>query len=186
MNFSYQLVDPHLAHLDDATGDALVVYFFEDERPLKGLAGLIDWRLNGKLTSFLLEKRMDGHFRECTLYPVRSRLNFKMLLLIGLGEKRTFNGGKFQIITSFTLDTLRKIGVTHFALSIPPRPHLKISIRQVMEIWLTECRLRILGLQPGDLSVSFYLESEQHPDATDFIEDYIRQYVHKPKTRFQV
>lgn len=177
MKFEYRMVPLHLAYLDEAQSDTLVLYFFEDERPLKGLAGLVDWRLNGKLTSFLLDSRVTGAFRECTLYPVPGRLPIAKLLLIGLGDRRSFNGGKFQIIASFTMDTLRKLGVGDFALSFPRKPYLKLSLRQVLEIWMTECRLRMLTSHKSRVTTTFVLDRDDHATAQAFIQEYLREFV---------
>ena len=183
MKFEYRLVPLHLAHLDEAQSDTLVLYFFEDERPLKDLAGLVDWRLNGKLTSFLLDNRVTGAFRECTLYPVPARLPIAKLLLIGLGDRRGFNGGKFQIVTSFTMDTLRKLGVADFALAFPRKPYLKISVRQVLEIWMTECRLRLLTSHQSQISTTFVIEKDDHNTAQAYIQEYLREYVASTRER---
>ena len=49
--------------------DVLVTGFFQDERPLKGSSGWIDWRLNGMISHFLIEKRLTGDWKETTLIP---------------------------------------------------------------------------------------------------------------------
>ena len=44
--------------------DVLVTGFFKDERPLKGSSGWIDWRFNGMLSQFLMEKKLTGDWKE--------------------------------------------------------------------------------------------------------------------------
>src|SRR5689334_19641729 len=76
--------------LDQLAPEALVLPFFADERPLRGAAGLCDWRLCGRL-SRLLGGRVDGRFAETTLYPPGPRLPFARLLLFGLGPQARFD-----------------------------------------------------------------------------------------------
>src|SRR5262249_48703813 len=75
---------------DRAAPEALVLPFFADERPLRGAAGLCDWRLCGRL-SRLLRSRLKGEFGETTLYPPGVRLPFQRLLLFGLGPQERFD-----------------------------------------------------------------------------------------------
>ena len=66
--------------------DVLVTGFFKDERPLKGSSGWIDWRLNGMLSRFLMEKKLTGDWKETTLIPSQGRVMPRMILLLGLGK----------------------------------------------------------------------------------------------------
>jgi hypothetical protein len=70
--------------------DALVLPFFSDERPLRGAAGLVDWRLGGRLSRMLQSGRVRGERGEATLYPPPGsprRVPFPRLLLFGLGPQ---------------------------------------------------------------------------------------------------
>src|SRR5438874_9265009 len=60
-----------LAKWDQLEGapEALVLPFFSDERPLRGAAGLCDWRLCGRLSRLLASGRVQGQWGETTLYP---------------------------------------------------------------------------------------------------------------------
>ena len=47
--------------LDGLTGvDSLCVFVSEDERPLEGVAGYLDWRLCGQLSRVLIQKFFTG------------------------------------------------------------------------------------------------------------------------------
>src|SRR5262249_13165727 len=74
--------------------EALVLPFFSDERPLRGAAGLCDWRLCGRLSRMLGAKRLSGAWGETTLYPPRvfgvQRLPFPRLVMFGLGPSERF------------------------------------------------------------------------------------------------
>jgi hypothetical protein len=57
-------------------GDALVVPLWTDVRPLRGAAGLLDWRLNGRLSQLLREGRVEGATGEKLLF-VTSRVPWR-------------------------------------------------------------------------------------------------------------
>src|SRR4051812_50168900 len=80
--------------------EALVLPFFSDERPLRGAAGLCDWRLCGRLSRLLLGGRGRGNWGETTLYPPvvagGPRLPFSRLGVFGPGPPGRFGeaGGR--------------------------------------------------------------------------------------------
>src|SRR5436190_1879228 len=49
--------------------DLAVLPFFEDERPLQGLAGLVDWRIGGGLSALLRAGFCTGATGEAVLLP---------------------------------------------------------------------------------------------------------------------
>jgi hypothetical protein len=76
----------------DADGDLLVVTAFADEQPLKGLAGLIDWRLRGKLSRQIQAGFVNAAWKQRLLCPTSGLLPHERVLLLGLGastEHRT-------------------------------------------------------------------------------------------------
>ena len=62
-----------------------VVTSFADSRPLKGNAALLDWRLNGRLSRILLNRRFSGDFKEALLLPSEGRIRSREILFLGLG-----------------------------------------------------------------------------------------------------
>ncbi len=57
---------------------------FEDEKPPRGIGGLIDWRLNGMLSREIKNGRIGGGFREKVVIPFPERIGSEILLLFGL------------------------------------------------------------------------------------------------------
>ena len=72
-----------LARWDEAPHDALLLPIFSDERPLRGAAGLADWRLCGRLTRLLKRSRLSGARGETLLLPPGRRLTFARIMLFG-------------------------------------------------------------------------------------------------------
>lgn len=87
MSRSVEVVEATLRCLDDLRADVLVLPIFSDERPLTGLAGLVDWRLRGALSQWLVSGFATGAERERVLYPSRGRVTFPVVLVVGLGPR---------------------------------------------------------------------------------------------------
>ena len=91
--------------------------FFADERPLRGAAGLCDWRLCGKLSQVLQRGRVTGALGEVTLVPGRPRLPFDKLLLVGCGPGGDFGGAGSAL--SHLTDVLNRIKMNMVTESAP-------------------------------------------------------------------
>jgi hypothetical protein len=84
---------------DALSHDTLILGFFSDERPPKGYCGLVDWRLNGMISTAIARGRISGDFLEKLLYAFPKRVRVERLLLFGLGPiaeltfDRLYNGG---------------------------------------------------------------------------------------------
>ena len=92
--------------------DAAVVGFFQDVRPLKGSSGWIDWRLNGRVSRFLIEHRLNGDWKETTLIPSQGRVAPRIILLVGLGKLNDYSYLRLRELSPYVLDTLKKLRVS--------------------------------------------------------------------------
>ncbi len=75
------------APLDEVPGKMALATFFEDVRPLQGTMGLIDWRLNGRISELILRGKISGVFSESVIMPSQGRLAADEILLFGLGRR---------------------------------------------------------------------------------------------------
>lgn len=128
--------------------------FFEDERPLRGAAGLCDWRLGGRLSRLLGARigpqrddrgegvRVRGQFGEKLLLPTGTRLPFGRLILFGLGSSKAFDEARAKIAARELLGSLRALvppgSEQHFAMVPPGRSTGALSARQALEVLLAE------------------------------------------------
>lgn len=67
--------------------DLGVLAFFADERPLRGLAALVDWRTAGALSKMLRGGFCTGRAHELVLLPGRPDLPIERIVLLGLGPR---------------------------------------------------------------------------------------------------
>lgn len=84
---------------DALNRDTLILGFFSDERPPRGYCGLVDWRLNGMISTEIARGRVSGDFLEKLLYAFPKRIRISRILLFGLGAlseltyDRLYNAG---------------------------------------------------------------------------------------------
>lgn len=71
--------------------DVCVVPWFSDERPFQGLLGLLDWRCDGALSALAREGFARGLEGESVLLPVGPELPAERLVLLGCGERASFD-----------------------------------------------------------------------------------------------
>jgi hypothetical protein len=74
-----------------ADADAACVFVCEDDRPLHGLGGLVDWRLCGMLSRVLKEGRFVGAIGDTLLVPGAGRVKSARIFCIGVGPRSDLN-----------------------------------------------------------------------------------------------
>jgi hypothetical protein len=116
--------------------DVLVTGFFKDERPLRGSSGWIDWRLNGKLSRFLMEKKLTGDWKEMTLIPSQGRVMPRMILLVGLGEVKEYSYLRLRQLPPHLLETFKKLGALNVCLSLPYEESYNVDCGKLAEVLL--------------------------------------------------
>jgi hypothetical protein len=114
--------------------DVLVTGFFQDERPLRGSGGWMDWRLNGMLSRFLIEKRLTGDWQETTLIPSQRRVLPRMILLLGLGRVREYSYLRLRELSPFLLETLKKLNTSNVCLSLPYEESYNVDCGKLAEV----------------------------------------------------
>jgi hypothetical protein len=133
-------LNPELSRWDglgEARPELLVAPFFADERPLRGAAGLADWRLCGRLSRLLAAGRVGGAFGEATLLPGQ-KLAFPRVVLFGLGPSDGFDEPRFRAASRAIRELARGLGSTRYALPLPGRSTGRIMARRAVELWLEE------------------------------------------------
>jgi hypothetical protein len=104
---------------DRVDAPALVLGVFADERPLRGAAGLVDWRMSGYLSRLLLARRLSGEANETTLVATQGRVRSGAILLVGLGVRSLYGFERIADVTSAVTRMLQKLRVDEFAIEVP-------------------------------------------------------------------
>jgi hypothetical protein len=119
---SVSLLPVELARWDQAPpGDALCVPVWTDVRPLRGAAGLLDWRMCGRLSRMLAAGKVTGVEGEQTLFPTAHRLPWRLVLALGAGPRRDFSERRFQDCVRRAFAAGKGLGARRLALALPGR-----------------------------------------------------------------
>jgi hypothetical protein len=129
-----------LSRWDETSRDCLALPVFKDDRPLRGAAGLADWRLCGKLSRLLKASRASAEAGETMLLPPGRRLRFRRLLWFGLGDAKSYSDERFRKDLAWILDVVTRAAVNDWALQMPGRASGLIGARRAIEILLEEPR----------------------------------------------
>lgn len=123
-----------LARWDETKRDCLVLPVFKDDRPLRGAAGLADWRMCGKLSRIVKANKASADAGETLMLPPGRRLKFSRILWFGLGDSKGYSDDRFRKDVRWILDVVGKAGVTDWALQMPGRASGLIGARRAIEI----------------------------------------------------
>ena len=135
---SVHLLGAELARWDEVEGGALLLTFFEDERPLRGATGLADWRLCGRLSRLIKRGKVTGTRGETLLFPPGKRLPFSHLFLFGLGDTRSFNEDVYREQVRWIHGVAVRAKIGTYAIQPPGRATGLIGARRALELWLEE------------------------------------------------
>lgn len=125
-----------LRPLDEIGAEVIACGVYRDARPLAGLAGLLDWRLAGRLSRLAKRGFLVGEVGELLAMPVRPRLPFDKLLVAGLGPRSSFGDATFRTVLDRTMNALAGLHVKKAVVELPGRGDDAISAERAAEIVL--------------------------------------------------
>ncbi len=128
-----RFVAPELPNLDALRCEAIVAPFFSDERPLRGVLGLVDWRLCGFLSHAVVRGFVGGAHGGGTLLPLRPRFTVGKLFLFGMGPETPLHASALTEITERMLEVVSKAKVRTAALGLPGRSAEQVEPVTAME-----------------------------------------------------
>ncbi|HEX8705063.1 MAG TPA: M17 family peptidase N-terminal domain-containing protein [Myxococcaceae bacterium] len=111
--------------LDALAGvDSLCLFVAEDDRPLPGTAGYVDWRLCGALSRVLKKGFFTGAKDDWLLLPSEGRLPFPRVFVVGLGRREALDREALGHVLASAAKVLAKAKAESVALEIPTGTHL--------------------------------------------------------------
>ena len=130
-----------LARWDESARDCLVLPVFRDDRPLRGAAGLADWRMCGRLSRLLKTEKATANAGETMMLPPGRRLRFKRVMWFGLGDAKGYTDDRFRKDLAWILSVVTAARVTDWAIQAPGRASGLIGARRAVEIILEDQKL---------------------------------------------
>lgn len=128
--------------LERVESEIAVAGFFQDERPLRGGAARADWRLCGGLSRRIECGDLSGKSGEAVLIGCGRALRAPRLLLLGLGDRSTYDrlrvGDEFRL----ALERCRRLRLGHVGLAplgVAPDDvprHAEVLVAALREAWV--------------------------------------------------
>lgn len=137
-----RFLTPELRRLDQAATEVLVATLQEDERPPRGLAGLLDWRLAGRISRVMHQGFARGRFGEVLLLPAKPRLPFDKVVLFGIGMGADFEERAYRQLIERMLTTLAGLRARTAVVELPGRHNDLIDAPRAVDILLEYAETR--------------------------------------------
>jgi hypothetical protein len=131
---------PDMRQMAAARGEVLACCLFEDERPVQGIAGLIDWRLVARLSRHLETGALTGARGETAILPGKPRLPFEKIVLFGLGPKADFDENVFVDAVHRIIDTLSGLRVRMAVIERPGRHTNAVDAIHAIQVITEVCK----------------------------------------------
>ena len=174
------LTAPTLQTVRVLDADVLVLHHFVEERPLRGLAGVVDWQVGGRLSRLVVRGLASGALHDNVLMPGGSGLRVRRVLLMGLGNQRAYSPDRLRLVTLHTLDVLGRLHADSFAWAIPGLSVLRIGARRAVEVMLTALHQVYVAADEAEaraaVSVSFVVPEACWPEVVEPVEAFERRY----------
>lgn len=126
--------------------DLAVLPCFTDERPLQGLAGLVDWRMGGRLSAMLREGLCTGAADEAVLLPGGRTLPIERLVMLGLGPSSTFDRALAEATGQRLVTVVQRLAPRDVLVAMPGR----VPDRAVVEAVFDGLTRALRALRPDD------------------------------------
>ncbi|MDD3249258.1 MAG: hypothetical protein GX874_02270 [Smithella sp.] len=115
----------------------LVLGFFDDEKPPRGICGLIDWRLNSLISREIKRGHIRGEFREQVAIPWPERIDAELLFLFGLGSLADLSYDRIYEAAYAVMAAAGKMKVWDFTFDLPGAGRSMLSPAGLLEAMLT-------------------------------------------------
>jgi hypothetical protein len=117
--------------------ETLILGFFSDERPPKGYCGLVDWRLNGMISTEIAAGRISGNFLEKIACSFPGRIRVSRILLFGMGELSELTYDRLYSAGFEMARTASGLGAMDLALPMPAAGRGALNLPGMTEALVT-------------------------------------------------
>lgn len=115
----------------------LVLGFFSDEKPPRGVCGFIDWRLNGMISREIKQGHIAGEVKEKVAIPYPERINSDLLLLFGMGPLTDISYDRVYTAAYEIAATMDKMKIRDFAFDLPGEGRSGLTTAGILEAMIT-------------------------------------------------
>lgn len=143
-------------NIDRIETELLVFMHYQDDVPLTNLLGLVDWRVNGRLSRFIQADGFNGKPRELLLLPAEHRLRAEQVMIMGLGPREYFHQDHVNQVLDFFLQQVENKRTERVCFSLSQLLQSQFEWRNAVRLLLTklvDCRhiKEVILREPIDL-----------------------------------
>ncbi|MBI5179781.1 MAG: hypothetical protein HZA05_00065 [Nitrospirae bacterium] len=132
----------------------IVAGFFSDVRPLKGLAGDIDWLFNGEISRLILDGKLNGQIGD-SLLLCSNRLKTRNVLLLGMGNRERFDSSAVRNTAKLLANKLSALNIKNFTTEIFGSGYSSLESSNVFKLMLSEFK------KFDDIDVNFFVKDKE-------------------------
>ncbi len=136
----FRFVTPSLAKLDELDLEVLVATFHSDVRPCRGIVGLCDFRMGGRLSKLLTSGFVTGAWGEVLMLPGKPFLTVDKLLLFGAGPEHELDAERAKALIHDYFVRLDKLRARAAAVELPGRANGVLSPAEAARLLLDEAQ----------------------------------------------
>jgi hypothetical protein len=115
----------------------LVLGFFSDEKPPRGICGLMDWRLNGMISSEIKKGHLSGEFKEKVAIPYPERIDSNLLFLFGVGCLADVSYDRIYTAAYEIAGAIDAMKLRDFAFDLPGEGRSGLTTAGMLEAMVT-------------------------------------------------
>jgi hypothetical protein len=120
MSAKVERESPGLEAIDELFGvDAFCCFLTEEDRPLPGALGFLDFRLCGALSRVVKSGFFKGEPGEKLLVPTDGRVPAGKVFVVGLGQRRTMTPAGVEHALASAASMVTRAGAESVALTLP-------------------------------------------------------------------
>lgn len=143
-------------NIDKINTELVVFMHYEDDKPFTELLGLVDWRVNGRISRFVQDKGYEGKPKEMLLLPSESRLKADQVLIVGLGKRENFHQDHINQVLDFFLQKVEDKRTESVCFSLSELLQSQFEWRNAVRLLLTkllDCKhiKEVILREPADL-----------------------------------
>ena len=124
--------------IDFLNSSLLILPLYADEKPLKELAGFVDWRLHNFISHMMMNKIINYDGEEKILLFPKKNLPIERFLLTALRARNGMTKDYFKEYITEVITTVDKLKVYDFAIPFPRFISHEISLEEISTIFLKE------------------------------------------------
>lgn len=117
----FRFIPPTLAKLDELDTEVLVATIHTDVRPARGVVGLCDFRMGGRISNLLRSGFVTGSWGEVVMVPGKPFLSFDKILLFGAGSLADLDVARCDELVKTFYERLAKLRARVAVVELPGR-----------------------------------------------------------------